>query len=47
MKEQMKIPPELRELSKRDLIRIILDLQKRIAMYENARTRNSSQDSKP
>ena len=34
----MKIPPELRELSKRDLIRIILDLQKRLAMYENAHT---------
>ncbi|MFH1592294.1 MAG: IS66 family transposase [Candidatus Woesearchaeota archaeon] len=32
----MQIPQELKELSKRDLIRIILDLQKRLAIYENA-----------
>lgn len=34
----MEIPQELKELSKRDLIRIILDLQRRIAIYENAHT---------
>lgn len=34
----MEIPQELRELSKRDLIRIILDLQRRLELYENAHT---------
>jgi len=34
----MKIPPELKDLSKRDLIRLILDLQRRLLAYENAHT---------
>ena len=34
----MKIPPEFNGISKRDLIRIILDLQKRLTAYENAHT---------
>ena len=39
----MKIPPELDDLSKRDLIRIILELQQRLLAYENAHTPPSKQ----
>ncbi len=39
----MKIPPELDNLSKRDLIQIILELQQRLLAYENAHTPPSLQ----